>query len=305
MKKLIVAMAAGMSLAAFAAGPKMKAVFTVPHELDMLLKYGHIQGATCSEKALYLSHQGGIVKLDWQTGKLIKAVEAPMHLGDIAYGKGRIYGAFGVRQYATNETPCQVAMWDEDLKLLKKTSFRYLRANGKSLARGFDGAVVVGDTFYTGLDHTGEAVWDCPPHTDCPIMAYTLDLEPKGVMSVDLGYTILYGVQTLATDGRNLMLGNYGGQRDKGNPKGYNFSVVTTDGKVVRNGGFGCSEGFGLVPKSVSKRETPVYFTVQALGGNMQGWRKDPEKNPPRIRIDFYEYANGSFADITDRTETK
>ena len=43
----------------------MKAILTVPHEFDMLVKSGHIQGLACSEKGIYLSH-------------------APAHLGGIA-----------------------------------------------------------------------------------------------------------------------------------------------------------------------------------------------------------------------------
>ena len=49
----------------------MTPVFTVRHELDILLKAGHIQGACCSEQGVYLSHQFGIAKIGWD-GKLIK-----------------------------------------------------------------------------------------------------------------------------------------------------------------------------------------------------------------------------------------
>ena len=41
-----------------------------------------------------------------------------------------------------------------------------------------------------------------------------------------------------------------------------------------------------------------MFFKVSAMGGNMQGWRKDPVNNPPRIRLDFYEYADGKFTCI-------
>ena len=68
---------------------------------------------------------------------------------------------------------------------------------------------------------------------------------------------------------------------------------------------FGCSVGFGMVPKSVSKRDTPVFFKVCAMGGNMQGWRKDPVNNPPRIRIEFYEYKDGKFISITTKSSSK
>lgn len=53
--------------AAWCEDGKMKAIYTVPHELDVLVqrKAGHIQGMTCSENAIYLSHQFGIEKIGW------------------------------------------------------------------------------------------------------------------------------------------------------------------------------------------------------------------------------------------------
>ncbi len=86
-----------MSGAAEPAG--MKAILTVPHEFDMLVKSGHIQGLACSGKGIYLSHQTGLAKLDWD-GKLVKHVNAPGHLGGIACANGRIYGAFIIRRRA-------------------------------------------------------------------------------------------------------------------------------------------------------------------------------------------------------------
>jgi hypothetical protein len=35
----------------------------------------------------------------------------------------------------------------------------------------------------------------------------------------------------------------------------------------------------------------------------MQGWRKDPVNNPPRIRLDFYELKDGRFKDITIKVQ--
>ena len=149
---------------------RMPSIYTVPHELDCLLKAGHVQGACCSGKAIYLSHQLGICKIGWD-GKLIRSIEAPAHLGDTAYA-----------------------------------------------------------------------------------------------------------------DGKDLFLGCYGGT-----------SRVFKDLKTITKVKLACSEGFDLVPKSISKCDTPVFFVVKALGGNMHGWRKDPVNNPPRIRIDFHTYSNGAF----------
>ena len=131
-------------------------------------------------------------------------------------------------------------------------------------------------------------------HDGCCIKRLTKDLVDRGNVDLDLGYQIHYGVQTMATDGTDLFLGNYGGT-----------SRVAKDLKDPVKVVLGCSEGFGLVPKSVSKCDTPVFFTVKAMGGNMQGWRKDPVNNPPQIRIDFYAYVNGAFTDVTVRNNKK
>ena len=56
-----------------------------------------------------------------------------------------------------------------------------------------------------------------------------------------------------------------------------------------------------------------MFFKVCAMGGNMQGWRKDPiwrkdpmkNPNPPRIRIEFYEYKDGKFNSITRKQSIK
>ena len=98
MKKLNVAIGLiGVAVAAVAAGvPPMNAIYTVPHELDCLVKAGHIQGACCSEQGIYLSHARGIEKIGWD-GKLIKHIDAPSHLGDSAQANGKIYGAFVIR----------------------------------------------------------------------------------------------------------------------------------------------------------------------------------------------------------------
>ena len=94
----------------------------------------------------------------------------------------------------------------------------------------------------------------------------------------------------MATDGKDLFFGNYGGT-----------SRVSADLKQNEKVALSCAEGFGLVPKSVAKSDGKVFFTVCAMGGNMQGWRKDPVNNPPRIRLDFYELKDGKFKNITTR----
>ena len=281
---LVLAICTATALCMFAAKAaddvRIPAVYTVPHELDCLIKAGHIQGACCSEQAIYLSHQLGIFKIGWD-GKLVKSVEAPAHLGDSAYADGKIYGAFVIRNKAQRKDGKQglVRVWDENLNVLREAWFD----------EALDGIAVIGDTVFVGVDR-----WGHGKHDGCCIKRLTKDLVDLGNVDLDLGYQIHYGVQTMATDGTDLFLGNYGGT-----------SRVSKDLKTNSKVQLGCSEGFGLVPKSVSKCDTPVFFVVKAMGGNMQGWRKDPVNNPPRIRIDFYAYANGAFKDVTVRNDKK
>ncbi len=291
-RKLSIMLAAGLSAAAAGgAGQEMDAIYTVPHELDCLIKSGHIQGACCSKQGIYLSHSLGLDKIGWD-GKLIKHIDAPGHLGDSAYAKGRIYGAFVVRdpKQRVDGKPGLVRVWDEDLNQVAEAWFD----------EALDGIVVLGDTIYVGIDR-----WKYPPHALCCVKRLGLDLSDKGNVDVDLGYWIHYGVQTMATDGKSLFFGNYGAPADKGNPKKFNCTRLTPDLKVVENMRFGCSEGFGPVPRTISKREAPVFFVVRAMGGNMQGWRKDPVNNPPRIRIEFYEWKDGRFTSVTKPSSAK
>ena len=288
MKKILVIGALATFSAIAADVSTMDALYTVPHELDCLLKSGHIQGACCSERGIYLSHALGLDKIGWE-GKLIKHIDAPGHLGDSAYANGKIYGAFVIRDKNVRKGGKQglVRVWDENLNQLNEAWFD----------EALDGIVVLGDTVYVGVDK-----WGHGKHPGCCIKRLGLDLSDKGNVDFDLGYEIHYGVQTMATDGKDIFLGNYGGT-----------SRVSADLKTNEKIVFGCSEGFGMVPKSISKRDTPVFFKVCAMGGNMQGWRKDPiwredpmkNPNPPRIRIEFYEYKDGKFISITTKSSIK
>ena len=271
------ALAAMSATAVFAAAPQMDAIHTVPHELDCLLESGHIQGACCSVQGIYLSHRLGIEKIGWD-GKLVKHVDVPDHLGDSAFADGKIYGAFCVRDKGKRKGGKQglVRVWDEDLNVIDEAWFD----------EALDGIVVLGDTIYVGVDR-----WGSKKHPLCCVKRLGLDLSDRGNVDVDLGYEIHYGVQTMATDGKSLFFGNYGGT-----------SRVSADLKSSEKIAISCAEGFGMVPRSVSKSDTPVFFAVRAMGGNMQGWRKDPANNPPRIRIEFFEYADGRFNFITNKS---
>ena len=132
--------------------------------------------------------------------------------------------------------------------------------------------------------------YDKEPHRPCSVKRVGLDLSDRGNQTFDFGYPIRYGIQAIATDGQSLICANYGGT-SLVNPAFKTFKKLTCPS---------FAEGFARVPKSIAKRETPVFVTVRALGGNMKGWRKDPVKNPPRLRLNFFEFDGEKFIDITE-----
>ena len=297
MKIAILTMALALGAGGFADDGLLKPIYTVPGEMQMLVQHGHVQGATCSEKAIYLSCCGGIAKLDWKTGKVIGSCTAKPHLGDIAYADGRIYGAYGLWNPPAGKQPLMVGVWDaETLQPIGEHYYAYSHPNGAK-SRGLDGAVVLDGVFYTAVDHYGEGRWGHPPHRDCTIMKISVpDMKLLGTSEMTFSYPIHYGVQDMGTDGVNLLFGNYAAG------PGPNFTRATRDMKTLIDYKFPASEGFGLVPKSVFGRETPIYFNVNALGGNMQGWWKDRTGNPARVRLDFHAFdpKTGCMRNITD-----
>ena len=275
-KRALAVFACALAALALAKEPaKMKAILTVPHEFDMLVRSGHIQGLACSEKGIYLSHKTGLAKIGWD-GKLIRHIEAPEHLGGIACANGRIYGAFIIRKPAEMKDgkPGLLRVWDEDLNQVGEKAF--------SETAGTVG--VLGDTIYYAVGY-GKA-----PHRSCSVKRLGMDLSDLGNQTFDFGYDIKYGIQAIATDGKSLICANYGG-----------VSLVNpafTTFKKLKCPSF--AEGLALVPKSIAKRETPVFMAVRALGGNMRGWRRDPVNNPPRLRLEFYAFDGETFTNITD-----
>ena len=298
---LVVVFAAALAAcAADGDGRVMKPIYTVPHELDMLTGNGHPQGMACSEEAMYVSCSAGIVKLDW-SGHVVNTCKTVAHLGDIAYAAGRIYGTYALWDQPKGQTPLMVGVWDENLNFVTNSFYSYPNA------RGFDSAVVLGDTLYTCVDHRwdGKTRFYHPPHCDSTVMMIaTGDLSVKGVKDVVFDYPIYFATQCLATDGTTLFFCNYGACRNEGNEKGYNFSRVTAGLKLVDSRRFDAFYGFALVPKAVSGPGRQVFARVNALGCGQHGWWRDPKWNPARIKFDFFSYDKdtGELKDVTDRS---
>lgn len=291
----------------------VKPIYTIPGELDELFFANgphHPQGATCSEDAIFISCSRGIVKLDWD-GRVIKTCMAHSalrdmayadgsHLGDIAYADGRIYGVFGLHKRVEGETPLMVGVWDLDLNFITNRFYNYPNA------RGFDSAVVLGDTLYTSIDHywDGKGRFHHPPHRDNTVMMIsTKDLSVKGIKDVVFDYPIHFSTQNLSTDGENLLFVNYGANKDEGNDPWLNYTRTTPSLETIGGPGqFFGQWGFARVPKSRAKRYTPVFFTVNAPEHGQ--WGCGPGKKRPQLRLDFFAYDRntGAMRDITDRS---
>ena len=284
MKKLTILLIACLATICLAQD-KIPAIVTTPGELDAIK--GHVQGACCSDNAIYLSHAGGIFKLDWN-GKVLKHTELPQHTGDICYYKGRIYDSL------SNPQGFNLMVLDEDLNVVGKYKFP-----------GGDGATVLNDVLYIG---TGP----CPsqPHRYSNISTFDLNRikqaeneQPKNdtavnlsntflsKMTIDYGSETFYGVQDFANDGKYIYAMFYAA--NGGDP----CVILTPDLKVVNTVDFNASTGFDFLPPSRNTSKNPRFFRVRHIGGD---WRKqNPKTQPAQVRIDFFEVVDGKFIDIT------
>jgi hypothetical protein len=264
---------------------KIPAIITTPGELDAIK--GHVQGACCSDNAIYLSHAGGIFKLDWN-GKVLKHMELPQHTGDICYYKGRIYDSL------SNPQGFNLMVLDEDLNVVGKYKFP-----------GGDGATVLNDVLYIG---TGP----CPsqPHRYSNISTFDLNRinqaeteQPKDGTAIDLRNTFLskmtldygsetnYGVQDFANDGKYIYAMFYAA--NGGDP----CVILTPDLKVIRTVRFDASTGIDFLPPSRNKSSNPRFFRVRHIGE----WRKQNAKTQPaQVRIEFFEIVDGKIINITE-----
>ena len=136
MEKLLIAILAACLAAQGFAAARIRAVYTVPGELNGIV--GHVQGAACSTQGVYLSHAGGIYKIGWN-GRLIRSCAAPIHLGDVAYADGRLYGALALREPVGGRKG-MIRVWDEDLNVVGE----------HLLPDNIDGCAVIGATIYYG-----------------------------------------------------------------------------------------------------------------------------------------------------------
>ena len=249
---------------------KIPAIITEPGALAALK--GHIQGACCSDDAIYLSHIEGIFKLDWN-GKVLKHTALPKHTGDICYWKGRIYDSL----YNDVDGETNIIVLDDDINIVAKH-----KAPGGGCA-----------TVHDGILYAGTGPRDSKPHRFNNITMFNLeDCRPIATMTLDYGSETRYAAQCLASDGKFIYAVFY--VANGGMP----CVILTPDLKIVKTIRFNGSTGFDFLPSSRNKGPHPRCFKVSHIGE----WRVPAgQPNPAQVRFDFFEVVDGIFINITTK----
>ena len=240
---------------------------------------GHLQGMCVTSNAIYGTLHDGLYKFDWY-GRMIMRVRADKHTGDICFWNGKLYTAVCGKQ----ETPGhrgRIDVWDENLKLIKSSSF----------ARSADGITCLDGVLYVGLGPARDPAKPFRGNYFGKFDAETLQplCEP---FLVDHGYDASAGVQNIATDGEKLYINFYTPEEDY--PC---FFVFDKDFKVLQSHVFGWRHGVDLVGGG----ESGVVRLIYALTINC--WSKaskqplDPAPSQNLFR--YVELKDGKIHDIT------
>lgn len=247
---------------------KIPAIVTEPGALGALK--GHIQGACCSDDAIYLSHVEGIFKLDWN-GNILKHTILPKHTGDICYWRGRIYDAL----YNDVDGENNIIVLDDDINVIGS-----FKTPGGGCA-----------TVHNGILYVGTGPRDSKPHRFNNITMFTLpDCRPIATMTLDYGSETKYAAQCLASDGKFIYAVFYAASG------GIPCVVLTPDLKIVGTTRFNASTGFDFLPQSRNDSVHPRCFKINHIGD----WRVPANQpNPAQIKIDFYEVVDGNFINIS------
>ena len=278
--KLLTIAVCGLTLAAVAAPTASLAPIAIGSDA-FDASFGHIQGACCSEDAIYLTQMKCLYKFDW-SGKLLKkkSVISLFFFNDTAtteiYTSVAVYGG-------PNKGKGMIQVFDQELNLVRETL----------LDRSTDGITILDGVLYLGMGanhvpskeaHRENLVGRFDPKT----------LKPLGERQIiDFGYVTNYGIQDISNDGKHVLCAFYSAK--KGQP---NFIVFDKDWKVVRaDCTYYASNGFDRLPARFGG-DTPRFFRVKTV-------RPPKNKAEPKaqrklsVKIDFFEWVDGKAVDIT------
>ena len=278
--KLLMTAVLGLTLVSVAAPTASLAPIAIGSEA-FDARFGHIQGACCTDDAIYLTQMKCLYKFDW-SGKLLKKQSVISHTGDICFWKGEIYTSVSVYE-GPNKGKGMIQVFDQELNMVRETL----------LDRGTDGITILDGVLYLGMGsnhvpskeaHRENWVGRFDPKT----------LKPLGERQIiDFGYVTHYGVQDISNDGKHILCAFYSAK--KGQP---NFIVFDKDLKVVRaDCTYQASNGFDRLPARFGG-DHPRFFRVKTH--RAQKDKSNPKAvRPLSVTIDFFEWVDGKAVDIT------
>ena len=280
--KLLTTVMCGLTLAASAASAASLAPITIGSEA-FDASFGHIQGACCTEDAIYLTQMKCLYKFDW-SGKLLKKKSVISHTGDICFWQGEIYTSVSVYG-GPNKGKGMIQVFDQELNLVRETL----------LDRGTDGITILDGVLYLGMGSNHK------PSKEAHRENWAGRFDPKTLKPlgerqiIDFGYTTHYGIQDISNDGKHVLCAFYSAA--KGQP---NLIVFDKDWKVVRaDCTYYASNGFDRLPARFGS-DRPRFFRVTTN-------RMPKDKSTPKaarqmsVTLDFFEWADGKAVDITER----
>ena len=240
---------------------------------------GHLQGMCVTSNAIYATLHDGLYKFDWY-GHLLMHVSADKHQGDICFWNGKLYTAVCGKQ----ETPGhlgRIDVWDENLKLIKSSSF----------ARSADGITCLDGVLYVGL---GPARDPAKPFRGNYFGKFdTETLQPLcEPFLVDHGYDASAGVQNIATDGEKLYINFYTPEEEY--PC---FFVFDKDFKVLQAHVFGWRHGVDLVGGGEPGEVRLIYALNINCWSEASKLQLDPA--PSQTLFRYAELKDGKIRDIT------
>ena len=224
----------------------------------------HIQGMAVGEDAVYMCEGKALFKFDLATGCRLKAVKVPPHSGDICLSDGKIYCAvaYGVSAGEHKATEHgRIMVYDTDLNFLAEKRYPTL----------FDGITALDGVLYVGV-----GTMDRTPHRGCRILrADQKTLEQIDIVEIDPGFEIEYGVQDMATDGRQIFLSFYAWKSR------HAMAVCTKDLKVVSAQPFWMGHGFDFLPRRFDQPGCRVVAKLECFRADA----KAPPTNPHGLDI--------------------
>ena len=240
---------------------------------------GHVQGFCVTSNAIYATLHDGLYKFDWY-GRMIMRVRADKHTGDICFWNGKLYTAVCGKQ----ETPGhrgRIDVWDENLKLIKSSSF----------ARSADGITCLDGVLYVGLGPARDPAKPFRGNYFGKFDAETLQplCEP---FLVDHGYDASAGVQNIATDGEKLYINFYTPEEDY--PC---FFVFDKDFNVLQSHVFGWRHGVDLVGGGEPGAVRLIYALTINCWSQASKQKLDPAPSQNLFR--YVELKDGKIHDIT------